>query len=184
MQTCKQRLHAHDSSESQPLLQGRPENVQCSLPASADLAPPKPAPTALHPSATECLTPTCDAAAQVWLPVNAVFVLMLASGIISLQLLGVAMVTIMKNLTNLITISGDYFFFGRTYNIYVWLCLGIIIVSACTGMSTDLAFSWSGYSFQIANCFFTAGYSLLLRGTMDKVCLLPVRLQRGAAWSA
>jgi hypothetical protein len=80
-------------------------------------------------------------ALQVWLPANVVFVLMLSSGIVSL------------------------------HNIYVWMCLFLIIASACTGMSTDLAFSWSGYGFQLANCCFTAGYSLLLRGTMDKVRL-------------
>lgn len=106
---------------------------------------------------------------QLWLPVNLLFVLMLASGIWSLQLLGVGMVTIMKNLTNLLTISGDYFFYGRTYNLYVWLSLSLIMGSALVGASTDLAFSWWGYTAQILNCVFTAGYSLVLRGVMDKV---------------
>lgn len=106
---------------------------------------------------------------QLWLPVNILFVLMLASGIWALQLLGVGMVTIMKNLTNLLTISGDYFFYGRTYNLFVWLSLGLIMGSALVGASTDLAFTWWGYTAQILNCVFTAGYSLVLRGVMDKV---------------
>lgn len=106
---------------------------------------------------------------RLWVPVNVLFVLMLASGIWSLQLLGVGMVTIMKNLTNLLTISGDYFFYGRTYNLYVWLSLSLIMGSALVGASTDLAFSWWGYTAQILNCVFTAGYSLVLRGVMDKV---------------
>lgn len=105
---------------------------------------------------------------KIWLPVNLIFVLMLATGIWALQLLGVAMVTIMKNLSNLITITGDYFIYGRTYNRYVWFALGLITVSACTGGATDLDFTWTGYLAQLANCLFTAMYSLLLRGVMDK----------------
>lgn len=96
---------------------------------------------------------------------------MLSSGIWALQLLGVGMVTIMKNLTNLLTISGDYFMYGRTYNLYVWLSLSLIMGSALVGASTDLAFTWWGYTAQILNCVFTAGYSLVLRGVMDKVSL-------------
>eukprot|EP00892_Ulva_mutabilis_P005877 jgi/Ulvmu1/3661/UM017_0075.1 len=106
---------------------------------------------------------------RIWLPVNILFVLMLSSGIWALQLLGVGMVTIMKNLTNLLTISGDYFMYGRTYNVYVWLSLSLIMGSALVGASTDLAFTWWGYTAQILNCVFTAGYSLVLRGVMDKV---------------
>jgi GDP-mannose transporter len=98
--------------------------------------------------------------------------MMLATGVWSLQLLGVGMVTIMKNLTNLLTISGDYVFFGRTYNVYVWITLCLITGSAVVGASTDLGFSWWGYTAQVLNCVFTAAYSLMLRGVMDKVCCL------------
>ena len=106
---------------------------------------------------------------QTWLPANLIFVLMLATGIWALQLMGVAMVTIMKNLTNLITISGDYFMYGRTYNAYVWLSLALITGSALVGAKTDLDFTWWGYTAQLLNCVFTAAYSLVLRGIMDKV---------------
>ena len=106
---------------------------------------------------------------QIWLPVNVFFVMMLATGVWSLQLLGVGMVTIMKNMTNLLTISGDYLLYGRTYNLYVWMSLGMITGSALVGASTDLSFTWWGYTAQLLNCVFTAGYSLLLRGVMDKV---------------
>ena len=107
---------------------------------------------------------------QVWMPVNIVFVLMLVSGFFALQTLGVAMVTILKNLTNIITIIGDYFMFGRTYNRYVWLSLALIVLSGFTGAMTDLAFEWKGYSWQLANCGFTALYSLMMKGAMEKVC--------------
>lgn len=113
--------------------------------------------------------------AQIWLPVNVIFVMMLATGIWALQLMGVAMVTIMKNLTNVITISGDYLLYGRTYNAYVWLSLLLISGSAVVGAKTDLDFTAWGYAAQIANCIFTAAYSLVLRGVMDKVRPAPQR---------
>ena len=43
---------------------------------------------------------------QVWFPVNIVFVGMIWSSFLALKNLGVPMVTVLKNLTNLITISG------------------------------------------------------------------------------
>lgn len=54
--------------------------------------------------------------AKVWFPANCVFVGMLYSSFPSLQLLGVAMVTVLKNLTNLFTISGDIYFYGKRYS--------------------------------------------------------------------
>lgn len=83
--------------------------------------------------------------------------------------MNVGMVTIMKSLTNLLTISGDYFLYGRTYNVYVWLSLLVITASAIVGAKTDVDFRWLAYAAQLSNCAFTAGYSLVLRGVMDKV---------------
>jgi GDP-mannose transporter len=102
------------------------------------------------------------------------FVIMLATGIWALQLMSVGMVTIMKSLTNLLTISGDYFLYGRTYNIYVWLSLFVITASAIVGAKTDLDFRGWAYVAQLSNCAFTAGYTLMLRGVMDKVLALAV----------
>lgn len=42
-------------------------------------------------------------------------------------------------------------------------------VSAVCASATDLAFDLNGYLWQLVNCLFTAGYSLYLRGVMDKV---------------
>ena len=41
-------------------------------------------------------------------------------------------------------------------------------VSAICASATDLAFDLNGYLWQLVNCMFTAGYSLYLRGVMDK----------------
>ena len=43
------------------------------------------------------------------------------------------------------------------------------MTSAVCGAATDLAFSLSGYLWQLVNCCFTAAYSLYLRGVMDKL---------------
>ena len=50
----------------------------------------------------------------------------------------------------------------------VWATLGLIAISAVCGALTDLSFSLRGYMWQILNCALTAGYSLSLRGAMDK----------------
>jgi len=56
----------------------------------------------------------------------------------------------------------------------VWVTLALIAVSAVCGAVTDLSFNLSGYLWQIVNCAFTAGYSLSLRGAMDRVSRLSV----------
>ncbi len=82
------------------------------------------------------------------------------------------MATVLKNLTNIFTIGGDWLFYGRTYGIGVWLTLALMALSAFFGAVTDLAFSAPGYMWQMVNCLLTASYSLYLRGVMDKVSTL------------
>ena len=57
---------------------------------------------------------------------------------------------------------------GLPQQVAVWATLGLIAISAFCGAITDLSFDARGYSWQIANCALTAGYSLSLRGAMDK----------------
>ena len=49
--------------------------------------------------------------ARSWLPVNVLFIGMLLTGFLSLVYVSVPMVTIFKNLTNLVTVTGDWYFF-------------------------------------------------------------------------
>jgi len=107
--------------------------------------------------------------ASTWFPSNVVFVAMLWTSLPALQLLGVGMVTILKSLTNLLTIFGDILFFGKSYGAGVWATLGLMALSAACGAITDINFNAAGYAWQLLNCFCTAGYSLTLRGAMDKV---------------
>ena len=51
--------------------------------------------------------------AQVWIPVNIIFVGMIWTSFFALKNLGVPMATVLKNLTNLFTIGGDYLLYGK-----------------------------------------------------------------------
>ncbi|PSC73311.1 GDP-mannose transporter GONST1 [Micractinium conductrix] len=106
---------------------------------------------------------------RVWAPVNLIFVGMIGTSFWALRSLNVGMVTVLKNLTNLFVLSGDYFLYGRTYKLNVWGCVGLMMLSAVCGAATDLAFNAIGYFWQIVNCMFTAAYSLYMRGAMDRV---------------
>jgi GDP-mannose transporter len=68
------------------------------------------------------------------------------------------MFTVLKNLSNLLTIIGDLVFFGRTYSLPVWGSVFLMLASAAAGGMTDLRFTWAGYTWQLINCVFTSGY--------------------------
>jgi GDP-mannose transporter len=105
---------------------------------------------------------------RAWAPVNVLFVGMVWSSVFALRDLGVPMVTVLKNLTNLFTICGDFLLFGRVYGRRVWATLALMALSALCGAVTDLEFSAAGYAWQIANCAFTSAYSLALRLLMER----------------
>ena len=52
--------------------------------------------------------------AMDWLPVNMLFCAMLMTGFLSLKALAVPMVTIFKNLTNVVILTGDWYFHGAS----------------------------------------------------------------------
>ncbi|KNA21058.1 hypothetical protein SOVF_046740 isoform B [Spinacia oleracea] len=64
---------------------------------------------------------------RVWLPVNTIFVGMLVSGMYSLKYINVAMLTILKNVTNIITAVGDYYLFRRHQNQKVWTAMFLML---------------------------------------------------------
>ncbi|KAK9096317.1 hypothetical protein Sjap_021814 [Stephania japonica] len=102
-----------------------------------------------------------------WLPVNFIFVGMLITSIFSLKYINVAMVTVLKNVTNVITALGEMYLFKKHHDRRVWAALFLMIISAICGGITDLSFHAVGYAWQIINCFLTASYSLTLRRVMD-----------------
>jgi len=104
-----------------------------------------------------------------WAPVNVIFVGMIWSSFFALKYLSVAMLTVLKNSTNLLVVVGDIVCFQRRQPAMVWVCLFLIILSAVCGAATDLSFHAQGYAWQILNCFFTAAYSLYMRRVMNKI---------------
>ncbi|GAB4847766.1 GDP-mannose transporter gonst1 [Ancistrocladus abbreviatus] len=104
---------------------------------------------------------------KVWLPVNFIFVGMLITSMFSLKYINVAMVTVLKNVTNVITAVGEMYLFNKHHDNRVWASLFLMIISAICGGITDLSFHAIGYAWQIVNCFLTASYSLTLRRIMD-----------------
>ncbi|OVA07497.1 hypothetical protein BVC80_8509g6 [Macleaya cordata] len=104
---------------------------------------------------------------RVWLPVNFIFVGMLITSLFSLKYINVAMVTVLKNVTNVITALGEMYLFKKHHDSRVWAALFLMILSAISGGITDLSFHAVGYTWQIINCFLTASYSLTLRRVMD-----------------
>lgn len=106
---------------------------------------------------------------RIWFPVNLIFVGMIATSFYALASVGVAMVTVWKNLSNFVTAICDMILFGKTYSLQVWATLVLMLASAAVGASTDARFTWGGYGWQVANCAFTSAYALYLRHVMDKV---------------
>ncbi|MED6221859.1 GDP-mannose transporter gonst2 [Stylosanthes scabra] len=105
---------------------------------------------------------------RVWIPVNVIFIGMLVSGMYSLKFINIAMVTILKNVTNILTAIGELYLFRKHQNPKVWTAMFLMIISAVSGGITDLSFDGVGYGWQIINCVLTASYSLTLRWVMDE----------------
>ncbi|KFM24148.1 GDP-mannose transporter GONST1 [Auxenochlorella protothecoides] len=129
---------------------------------------------ACHAAGLITLEPLSARIVRAWLPVNLLFVAMIGTSFWALASLNVAMATVLKNLTNLFTLGGDYVLHGRTYGAPVLGCMALMAVSALCSALTDLSFNARGYAWQMANCAATAAYSLALRGTMDKIAPLTV----------
>ncbi|KAI8474651.1 MAG: hypothetical protein J3K34DRAFT_406930 [Monoraphidium minutum] len=106
---------------------------------------------------------------KIWFPVNLLFVAMIGTSFYALQHVGVAMVTVWKNVSNVVTAVCDVAIYKKSYSSQVWATLAMMLVSAVIGAYTDLSFTWGGYIWQIANCGFTSAYALYLRSVMDKV---------------
>ena len=106
---------------------------------------------------------------RIWWPVNLIFVGMIVSGFYTLKTLQIPMVTLLKNLTNLLSILGDLLVFGKRYSFGVWASLALMTLSAAVGAVTDLQFDLVGYLWMAINCILTAGYTLYLKFVLNQV---------------
>lgn len=101
--------------------------------------------------------------ARQWAPVNILFCAMLFTGMASLQHNSVPMVTVFKNITNIFTAMGDYYFFNTKVEFLVCVAFGVMLGGAVFAAKNDVAVSTEGLFWMAANCCATAGYILYLK---------------------
>jgi len=101
--------------------------------------------------------------AKQWAPLNIFFCMMLFTSMASLQYNSVPMVTIFKNVTNIATTAGDWYFFGSTTETLVVVAFGIMLTGAVAAAWNDIELSWIGLFWMALNCLSTSGYVLYMK---------------------
>jgi GDP-mannose transporter len=96
---------------------------------------------------------------------------MLFTGMASLQYNSVPMVTIFKNITNIVVTVGDYYFFGTTAEGMVILAFAVMLSGAVAAAWNDLSVSTLGVFWMAMNCLTTAGYILYMKFATKNVKL-------------
>jgi len=109
--------------------------------------------------------------AKLWAPVNVLFCLMLFTGMASLQFNSVPMVTIFKNITNIVVTCGDYYFFGTSVESLVAMAFAVMLGGAIAAAWHDIYITWVGLFWMCANCLATAGYILYMKFATKNVKL-------------
>ena len=109
--------------------------------------------------------------AKKWAPVNLFFCGMLFTGMASLQNNSVPMVTVFKNVTNVLTTIGDYVFFGNKPEGLVIVAFGVMLFGAVAAASNDLSVSFAGLFWMAMNCITTSGYVLYMKFATQHVKL-------------
>ena len=96
---------------------------------------------------------------------------MLFTGMASLQHNSVPMVSIFKNLTNILITLGDYYFFGKSAELLVWLAFGIMLAGAVFAAREDISITFIGLFWMAMNCMSTAGYILYMKHATNTIKL-------------
>eukprot|EP00043_Microstomoeca_roanoka_P024753 m.6656 g.6656 ORF g.6656 m.6656 type:complete len:314 (-) comp4887_c0_seq1:118-1059(-) len=98
-----------------------------------------------------------------WAPVTVFFGLMLYTGSQTLVFLSIPVVTVFKNMTNLLIAYGDWHFFGQTVSTGVIFSFLMMVVGSILTGFTDLEFNLPGYIWMSLNCVSQAAYVLYTR---------------------
>lgn len=106
---------------------------------------------------------------KAWAPVNMFFCLMLFTGMGSLQNNSVPMVTVFKNITNIVTSIGDYVFFGNQSEGLVIVAFGVMLGGAILAAWNDVFITATGLLWMTANCLSTSGYVLYMKHATNTV---------------
>lgn len=100
---------------------------------------------------------------KLWVPVNLFFCGMLFTGMASLQHNSVPMVTIFKNVTNIMVAAGDFFFFGQAVEFLIMSSFAVTLGGAIAAAWHDISSTWAGLCWMAMNCVTTAGYVLYMK---------------------
>lgn len=101
--------------------------------------------------------------AQLWAPVNLLFCGMLFTGMASLEHNSVPMVTVFKNITNIMTTIGDRILYGASIEMLVIAAFSIMLAGAVMAARNDTNVTLTGLCWMLANCVCTSGYVLYLK---------------------
>lgn len=109
------------------------------------------------------LEPLTPERVKQWMPVTVMFAFMIFTGSQTLVYLTIPIVTVFKNMTNLMIAYGDWAWFHQSIS---WGVIGSFLMmtlgSVLSGF-TDLQFDLTGYMWMAANCMSQAGYVLYMR---------------------
>jgi GDP-mannose transporter len=117
------------------------------------------------------LPPLNQKMAMAWSPVNLFFCLMLFTGMASLQTNSVPMVTVFKNITNIFTALGDFYFFQNKPELLVIAAFAVMLLGAMAAASQDAFITWTGFFWMMLNCLSTSGYVLYLKFATKHISL-------------
>jgi len=96
---------------------------------------------------------------------------MLFTGMASLQYNSVPMVTVFKNITNIMTTIGDCIIYGATVELLVIAAFGVMLAGAVMAARNDAEITQAGLFWMLANCVCTSGYVLYLKYATKSVKL-------------
>mmetsp|Transcript_30784 Transcript_30784/g.46694 ORF Transcript_30784/g.46694 Transcript_30784/m.46694 type:complete len:371 (+) Transcript_30784:143-1255(+) len=109
--------------------------------------------------------------AKRWAPVNLFFCLMLFTSMAALQYNSVPMVTIFKNIANISTCLGDYYFFGNRPEFLVVVAFFIMLAGAVAAAWNSIEVTGLGLFWMALNCLSTSGYVLYMKFATQTVKL-------------
>lgn len=101
--------------------------------------------------------------AREWAPVNIFFCLMLFTGMASLENNSVPMVTVFKNVTNILTATGDYCLFGHHSEPLAIMAFFVMLLGAVAAARHDMHATPQGLFWMVANCASTSSYVLYMK---------------------
>uniref|UniRef100_A0A7S2SW66 Sugar phosphate transporter domain-containing protein n=1 Tax=Rhizochromulina marina TaxID=1034831 RepID=A0A7S2SW66_9STRA len=104
-----------------------------------------------------------------WLPVNLCFVVMLMTSFRSFKFLNVPIITVFKNLTNILIVAGDWYWHGQRITLGIIAAFGVMVVGAVFAAKNDVLFSFEGYCWMLGNCLSTASYVLYMKTATKSV---------------